>query len=76
MKRCRRQTLKRRALQYRPTLAEDGQIDQFVLSAMNGRASLGTIARRVMGRFPRRFANLEAAMSRVGELSARYSRSS
>ena len=63
------ETLKRRALQYRPTLAEDGQIDQFVLSAMNGRASLGTIARRLMGRFPSRFANLEAAMSRVGELS-------
>ena len=67
-------TLKRRAIQHKPALGEDGQIDQFVLSAMNGRASLGTIARRVLVRFPGRFANLEAAMSRVGELSARYSR--
>jgi protein arginine N-methyltransferase 1 len=67
-------TLRRLALQHRAVLGEDGQIDRFILSAMNGRASLGTIARRVLARFPGRFANLKAAMSRVGELSVRYSR--
>jgi protein arginine N-methyltransferase 1 len=66
--------LQRLALQHRAVLGEDGQIDRFILSAMNGRASLGTIARRVLARFPGRFANLKAAMSRVGELSVRYSR--
>jgi protein arginine N-methyltransferase 1 len=66
--------LRRLALQYRAVLGEDGQIDRFILSAMNGRASLGTIARRVLARFPERFGNLKAAMSRVGALSVRYSR--
>jgi protein arginine N-methyltransferase 1 len=66
--------VQRRALQHRAVLGEDGQIDRFILSAMNGRASLGSIARRVLARFPGRFASLKAAMSRVGELSARYSR--
>jgi protein arginine N-methyltransferase 1 len=67
-------TLKRRAVQFKPALGEDGQIDQFALSAMNGRASLGTIARRVMDRFPGRFADLPAAISRVSQLSERYAR--
>jgi SAM-dependent methyltransferase len=64
---------KRRAVQYKPVLGEEGHIDQFVLSAMNGRTSLGTIAHRMLVRFPGRFENLKAAMSRAAELSARYS---
>jgi protein arginine N-methyltransferase 1 len=66
--------MKRRALQYKPVLGEEGQIDRFVLSAMNGRASIGTIARRMRARYPRRFASLRDAVTRAGDLSARFSR--
>jgi protein arginine N-methyltransferase 1 len=66
------ETLRRRAVQYRPAPGEDGQIDRFILSAMNGRASVGTIARRTRVRFPERFTNLEAAIHRVALLSERY----
>src|SRR5262249_10546408 len=66
------ESLKRRAVQHIPALGEDGRIDRFILTAMNGRASLGTIARRLQTRFPTKFANLIAAIGRVGELSVRY----
>jgi protein arginine N-methyltransferase 1 len=68
------EVLKRRAVQYKPALGEDGAIDRFVLIAMTGRTSVGTIARRLLIEFPNQFANLKAAMKRVGELSERYAR--
>ena len=57
---------------YRGVPDEDGRIDHFFLGAVDGRASLAAIARRVKARFPGRFADLNAAMTRVGALSVRY----
>jgi protein arginine N-methyltransferase 1 len=65
--------LRRRAAQYKPALGEEGQVDQFILSAMDGRTALSTIARRLRTRFPDRFASLKTAIVRVGQLSERYS---
>jgi protein arginine N-methyltransferase 1 len=57
-----------------PTLAEDGEIDRIILACMDGRQTLGDIARRVADRFPARFPDWPHALTRVGELSQRYSR--
>ena len=41
---------------------------------MDGELSLDDIARRVLDRFPTRFAKWQDALTRVGELSEKYSR--
>jgi protein arginine N-methyltransferase 1 len=66
-------SLRRRADAFVPTLDGDGEVDAFALARMDGRASVGEIARALMERFPGRFASWEAAVSRVGTLSDRYS---
>jgi protein arginine N-methyltransferase 1 len=57
-----------------PALNEDGQIDRAILSLMDGGTPAGEIAQRLGTDFPRRFARWEDALTRVGKLSARYSR--
>lgn len=57
-----------------PTLNEHGEADRFILALMDGETSQGEIARRVSDRFPTRFAKRQDALTRVGELSLRYSR--
>ena len=59
---------------YTPTLSEDGQIDQFILSLIDGQTSLDEIARQVVENFPDRFTTWQDALTRVGELSIKYSR--
>jgi protein arginine N-methyltransferase 1 len=66
--------LRKRVTSHVPVLNEDGQIDQFVLLLMDGGNSLENIAQRVSDRFPTRFATWQNAMTRVGELSRKYSR--
>jgi type I protein arginine methyltransferase len=66
--------LRKRADSYVPALTEDGEIDRFILSVIDGRIALGDIARRVEDRFPGRFAKWQDALTRVGELSQKYSR--
>ena len=56
-----------------PRLNEDGQLDRFILAKMDGAVSLGDLARQVMVQFPNRFATWYEALSRVGELSKKYS---
>ena len=65
--------LRRRADVFVPALGGEGEVDAFVLARMDGRAPVGEIARAVMERFPGRFESWEAAVSRVGTLSDRYS---
>jgi protein arginine N-methyltransferase 1 len=67
-------SLRRRADAYIPALGGDGEVDAFALARMDGRATVGEVARAVMERFPGRFARWEDALSRVGSLSDRYSR--
>jgi type I protein arginine methyltransferase len=66
--------LRKRADSYVPAITQDGEIDRFILSLMDGLAPQGDIARRVMERFPARFAKWQDALTRVGELSQKYSR--
>jgi protein arginine N-methyltransferase 1 len=61
---------------YVPVLDEDGQIDRLVLSLMSGERSLGEIARSVANDFPDRFKSWQDALTRVGELSIKYSNGS
>jgi hypothetical protein len=55
-----------------PNLSQDGQIDGVILGLMDGRRSLGEIARQVAAEFPARFAGEGEALSRAGELSLKY----
>jgi type I protein arginine methyltransferase len=64
--------LKRREAGYIPPPAEAGEIDQFVLSMMDGRNSLGEIAAGLLAHFPQRFARKQDALTRVADLAQRY----
>lgn len=64
--------LRRHAGSYRPKRDEEGEIDIFLLGQMDGSASSAEIARRVASRFPERFATIEDALTRVGELAENY----
>jgi protein arginine N-methyltransferase 1 len=66
--------LRKRAASHVPVLDEDGQIDRQILALMDGEISLGEIARRIQDLFPARFALWRDALTRVGELSKKYSR--
>jgi len=66
--------LRKRSADYVPVLDEDGRIDQFILSRMDGKTSQAEIARRVAEQFPARFAGWKEALTRVGELSQENSR--
>ena len=66
--------LRKRAAGHVPVLDEDGQIDRQILALMDGEISLGEIARRIQDLFPARFASWRDALTRVGELSKKYSR--
>jgi hypothetical protein len=50
----------------------DGQIDLFILQAMNGSAALEEIARALLARFPDRFKSAKKAMTRVADVSEKY----
>ncbi len=56
-----------------PNVDEDGEIDRFILTSMDGKTALGEIARRVSERFSDRFPRPEDALTRVGRVSQEYS---
>jgi protein arginine N-methyltransferase 1 len=64
--------LRKRAHDHVPTLDVDGQIDLFVLQAMNGSAALEEIARALLARFPDRFKSEKKALTRVADISEKY----
>ena len=66
--------LRKRASSHAPTLNEDGQIERFILSLMDGKTSLEEIARRVSDKFPAHFAKWSDALTRASELSLKFSR--
>lgn len=67
-------TLRRQSASHVPKLDENGHIDRLILELMEDGQALGTIAREVTKRHPERFARWQDALTRVGDLSARYSR--
>ena len=50
-----------------------GMIDKLILDLLFDRINLETIARRVSERFPERFPDWRKALTRVGDMSLRYS---
>lgn len=64
--------LRKQAADHVPRLNEEGLIDQFILTEMDGRANLADIARRAVARFPRRFVRWEDALTHVGALARVY----
>jgi protein arginine N-methyltransferase 1 len=64
--------LRRRADGHLPTLGEEGRIDAYALSRMDGSIALGEVARELRERFPARFPTWEAALAHVGRLSEQY----
>jgi protein arginine N-methyltransferase 1 len=57
-----------------PSLGEEGTADLLILSLMDGRRALGTIARAVAERYAEQFPRWEDALAHVGELSKKYGR--
>jgi protein arginine N-methyltransferase 1 len=66
--------LSKRAGDFVPKLTDDAEHDRFILSRMEGQSSLKEIARELAEHFPGKFQNLNEALNRVGDLSARFSR--
>jgi protein arginine N-methyltransferase 1 len=58
---------------FRPTLSEDGRIDQMILNGAASGLTLELIAREVSCAFPHRFAAWTDAQTRVSQVSSRYS---
>ena len=65
--------LRKQAANHIPALDQEGQIDRFILTSMDGRTSLNDIANAVSTRYSAHFASWQDALTRVGELSKRYS---
>jgi protein arginine N-methyltransferase 1 len=65
--------LRKCAADFVPKPSEDARIDLFILDLLCGGAPLGEIARRLAAQFPGRFPGWAEALTRVGELSVRYS---
>lgn len=66
--------LRKRAANYQPVLTEDGEVERFVLTRMDGHTSVEEIARELYDRFIGYCKTFEAARSVVGDVSHRCSR--
>jgi protein arginine N-methyltransferase 1 len=64
--------LKQREAGFIPQRAEAAEIDQFVLSLMDGRTSLGEIGAALVARFPGRFTRQQDALTYSADLAERY----
>jgi len=58
---------------YVPRCAGEGSIDRFILTSMDGKASVGEIAACLSERFPARFKERSEALDRVARVSRAYS---
>ncbi|MCL1465755.1 50S ribosomal protein L11 methyltransferase [Argonema galeatum] len=66
--------LRKTAANYVPTLNEDGEIDRLIVEFMSSGMALGDIANRVKDKFPSRFRNSQEALTRIGDISKKYSK--
>jgi type I protein arginine methyltransferase len=69
-----REQVATRSENYVASLGEDGIIDRTVLDLMDGKRTVVQISEQLRERFPARFSSVREALGKVGELSARYSR--
>ena len=67
------QQLRKLQANYRPQLTEAGEIDRDILSLMDGKFSQEEIASQMRSRFPAHFNSPQDALSRVCQLSEKYS---
>lgn len=65
--------LKKRAANFLPRLNNEGKVDLFILERMQEEHSLQEIAESALAEFPDDISDLTEALTRVGELSSRYS---
>ena len=65
--------LHKRAHEHIPKLNDEGQVEQLVLSLMDGENSIEGIATKTIAQFPNRFANGDDALTFAADLSERYS---
>ena len=56
-----------------PRLKEEGEIERFILQRMSEEVALGEIARELATLYPTRYGQWKDALSRVSELSVRFS---
>ena len=66
--------LSKQAPDYMPTLNEEGEVNSFILHLMDGETSLEQIASRLLERFPAMYADCNAALKDVNEMSLKYSK--
>jgi Ribosomal protein L11 methyltransferase (PrmA)/Arginine methyltransferase oligomerization subdomain len=64
--------LRQREAGHIPRLDEAGDIDRFIIAQIDGQTSLGTLADRLLARFPERFSCWERALARAGEVAERH----
>ncbi len=69
-----RERLHKRAHTFVPVPNKDGQIDRRVLELMDRNLTLDEIAKTLQFDFPTRFKDWDAALTRAGDLSEKYSR--
>lgn len=65
--------LKKQNAAYIPTLIEEGEIELFILSQMNGESSLDEIAKRLTEKFPKHYPTGKKALTRVGKSACKFS---
>ena len=66
--------LRKRAADHMPVLGDEGELDRFILTRMDGGQSLEAIARQTAAAFTARFPTWLDALPRVGDLAQRYGR--
>lgn len=66
--------LGKQAASHVPQFNDDGEIDYWILGLFRTGVALGEIARRLVAQFPGKFASEPEALTRVAELSLKYSR--
>jgi protein arginine N-methyltransferase 1 len=66
-------SLRKRADSFVPVITEEGEIDRFILSLIDGKTAQGHIAKQVTEHFPERFSRWQDTLTRIGELTQKYS---
>jgi type I protein arginine methyltransferase len=70
------ESLRKRGSSFTPKPTDDARIDQRILELMEQELTVGEIAERIESGYPSCFKHRGAALTRVGDLSSRYSKSS